>query len=350
MARAMAKGSFLGSERRLFVDEETGSEMIRLSGFPTINRHVYMHSRCFTYDSKDAVFYSQRQLARGSPSDILAVSVDGMNLRQVTERDGVGWMTCSPVERSVLYACGSSIWKADLDDFAETEIAHSPEGMSFAIISVSHDQKRVASFCNPQGRGHMMLTDLIRDSTEVVYVHPSSIGHLQFEPTHSKWVMFHDGNPKSQRPRLWCINSDGSDARMVYDGSQGDPSHFVWLSGKGEILSTLQAECPGILRIPLEGEVVHVSHDEHFWHAGSSLDGEMICSDTLKPDTGIHLVNPDTGMHRKLCLSKSSNSHPQWTHPHPAWSPDGKKVLFGSDREGTPQVFLAKVRDDLLPR
>ncbi|MCA9438850.1 MAG: PD40 domain-containing protein, partial [Candidatus Omnitrophica bacterium] len=30
---------------------------------------------------------------------------------------------------------------------------------------------------------------------------------------------------------------------------------------------------------------------------------------------------------------------PQHTHPHPNFSPDGKRVVFSSDRSGTAQLF-----------
>ena len=34
---------------------------------------------------------------------------------------------------------------------------------------------------------------------------------------------------------------------------------------------------------------------------------------------------------------------PQHTHPHPAFSPDGRQVVFTSDRGGFAQVYVAEV-------
>jgi oligogalacturonide lyase len=34
---------------------------------------------------------------------------------------------------------------------------------------------------------------------------------------------------------------------------------------------------------------------------------------------------------------------PQWTHPHPSWSRDERKVAFASDRTGTTQVYVVEV-------
>ena len=34
---------------------------------------------------------------------------------------------------------------------------------------------------------------------------------------------------------------------------------------------------------------------------------------------------------------------PQWTHPHPSFSPDETKVVFASDRSGHPQVYVVEI-------
>jgi Tol biopolymer transport system component len=34
---------------------------------------------------------------------------------------------------------------------------------------------------------------------------------------------------------------------------------------------------------------------------------------------------------------------PQWTHPHPSWSPDEKQVIYTSDVSGTAQVYVAEI-------
>jgi hypothetical protein len=34
---------------------------------------------------------------------------------------------------------------------------------------------------------------------------------------------------------------------------------------------------------------------------------------------------------------------PQWTHPHPSWSMDERRIAFASDRTGHPQVYVADI-------
>jgi oligogalacturonide lyase len=40
---------------------------------------------------------------------------------------------------------------------------------------------------------------------------------------------------------------------------------------------------------------------------------------------------------------------PQWTHPHPSFSPDETLVAFASDRTGTTQVYVAELASSNLP-
>ena len=41
---------------------------------------------------------------------------------------------------------------------------------------------------------------------------------------------------------------------------------------------------------------------------------------------------------------------PQWTHPHPSFSPDEKLVAFASDRTGWTQVYVVEVQKQDLGR
>ncbi len=40
---------------------------------------------------------------------------------------------------------------------------------------------------------------------------------------------------------------------------------------------------------------------------------------------------------------------PQWTHPHPSFSPDETMVAFASDQSGHTQVYVAELPEQLRP-
>ena len=95
------------------------------------------------------------------------------------------------------------------------------------------------------------------------------------------------------------------------------------------------------------------------WHAYPDTSGQRFVCDTNFPDIGLHTFAArgpaEDGL--LLCLSEASSvgSHwagpfpyndgpvkvyaPQHTHPHPRFSPDGRWVVFTSDRSGHAQVY-----------
>jgi hypothetical protein len=118
------------------------------------------------------------------------------------------------------------------------------------------------------------------------------------------------------------------------------------------------------------------------WHITPNRDGTKILCDTAHPDIGLQLVDVASGARRTLCHPESSSqgtqwrrsryalaqdweaAHsaadreaslswmemaadsvygPQWTHPHPSFSPDETMVAFASDRSGHAQVYVAEI-------
>ena len=105
------------------------------------------------------------------------------------------------------------------------------------------------------------------------------------------------------------------------------------------------------------------------WHPSINRQGTLMCADTTFPDIGLQLFSPldGVGVPTPLCFPEAScegkhwnTDHcpyddedyrqgkwkvyaPQHTHPHPAFSPDGRFVVFTSDRGGFAQVYEAEV-------
>ena len=115
------------------------------------------------------------------------------------------------------------------------------------------------------------------------------------------------------------------------------------------------------------------------WHIAPNRAGTAVLCDTNHPDRGIFLIDVSTGSRRQVCLSASSSQGsqwrtsryalaedfararagaadgalswmesaadtvygPQWTHPHPAFSHDERRITFASDRTGHAQVYAA---------
>ena len=145
------------------------------------------------------------------------------------------------------------------------------------------------------------------------------------------------------------------------------------LQVKGALVSALQ-------RFSLTSRKMTEIAAFNAWHIAPTRDGRVVVTDTVNPDIGLQIVGVRSGLKRTLCHPGSSSQGsqwrtsryaeaqdwaaaeqlswmelggdtvygPQWSHPHPSWSPDERHVVFTSDRTGNPQVYVAEVPEALL--
>ena len=103
------------------------------------------------------------------------------------------------------------------------------------------------------------------------------------------------------------------------------------------------------------------------WHAICNCTGTRTVADTNFPDIGIQIFDPCDGIGEPttLCYPEASSIGDHWngpfpyagwpvqvyalhhTHPHPSFSPDGRFVVYTSDRTGQSQVYEVEVSESL---
>jgi hypothetical protein len=64
---------------------------------------------------------------------------------------------------------------------------------------------------------------------------------------------------------------------------------------------------------------------------GAGIDTSIIRSDTPEKDKPPHPDDP------------ASVYGPQWSHPHPTFTADGRHVIYTSDKDGWSQVYQVEV-------
>jgi len=342
----MAKGQQYQPERRFFQDNRTGVEITQLSSFPTVNSKFYFHVNAFTPDSKSLVFHSYKSASRNSQIDVFKVDVDGTGLTRLTDNPGVGGTVLSYDGQWLYYMVGPEFRRTSLTTYEEQTI-NRLERLSgeFDLACITYDDRHyyVEAVLD---NGNVGIVRFAADGSEatVVYEGPG-ITHVQVEPQEGKTIAFQT-RPDEQHRNIWLIDADGGNLRP-FSLPYGN-GHWMWVGGTGKIMSNLEKAHQGIA-VMREGDeqAERLVEGEHFWHASSSLDGEWMVSDTNWPDNGIQIIHIKTKKYKTLCYTGSSSSHPQWTHPHPSFSPDGRYVVFNSDASGIPHLYLAKVPEEL---
>jgi hypothetical protein len=203
--------------------------------------------------------------------------------------------------------------------------------------------------------------------------------HPQFHPLEPDWIEF-SGDPA---PRMHRVRRDGSGLECLYEhGNDEFVVHETFLGMTGDIVFTVWPL--RLCRMDWTTREIRVIAEHNAWHIAPDRAGERVLCDTNHPDRGIQVIDVANGAVRPVCLPQATNGGsqwrlsryalaedfaaarssakaggtlswmeagidtvygPQWTHPHPSWSRDERRVAFASDRSGWAQVYVADIPD-----
>ncbi len=190
-------------------------------------------------------------------------------------------------------------------------------------------------------------------------------------PGQYEWIVHETWNPGGMGNGGWRM----ANGREVSGGTASKPA----TAGIGPPLTPdtrhltpeiITANWPrGCIGIDINTGVVRLVCSFNAWHPSISRQGTVMCTDTVFPDIGLQLFDPRDGVGapRPLCFPEATNEGKHWntdhcpyddedyrqgkwkvyapqhTHPHPAFSPDGRFVVFTSDRTGYSQVYEVEI-------
>lgn len=190
-----------------------------------------------------------------------------------------------------------------------------------------------------------------------------NIGHVQTNPVDPNLIMYcwqwdKPGRPKlvGHSPiRIWWIKLDGSDGGPIPQEYGTQRTHETW-STDGELILYISKYRWG----PKKGEQfigiqsidgnVNKTFDARVSPAHQNLfkDNQHWIVDFYNDQPVLALIK--RGEEKidevKILFRHNSTLIEQDSHPHPRISPNGKYVLFSSDRTGQPQVYTVKINLD----
>jgi len=359
----MSRGQVYPSESRLLTDELTGVAVRQVTDHPSIHHHPFYYLPAYDDAMQRLIFVSHRT---GRPQ-IFAELRASRQIVQLTEQEDINEWSVHPSHdgRYVYYTAGGGAWRVDTETLKAEELvnfgslAGCEEGMVGAAMgttSVSHDDHWWAIPVKV-GAVFRFLVIATQSGECDVILERETIGHPEFHPSDSSLLRY--AGPYYDR--LWVINRDGSQNRLIYRRNVEKKEwivHETWRPGSYEIVVSNWPH--GMIGVDAISGAVRSVCAFNAWHASINRQGTLMCADTTYPDRGLQVFDPrdGRGIPRTLCLSKSSNigehwntDHcpyddakikpysPQHTHPHPSFSPDGRFVVFTSDRSGFSQVY-----------
>jgi oligogalacturonide lyase len=369
-----------------FTDPVTGCDMKRLTDLGTHSHHPYFYMRLFTPDGKKLLYISHRY---GYPAAHLLDHESGESRQLTDTRDIDAFLLhLSPDGRFLFYCSGSKLFRRDLQTLSDVVVyeqqppfngrpvypGFSPDGSTAFLAQIHRDDvvngKSGWDGFEPQWRKkprcRLLLLDLETGKNDLVVEKDLWLGHPQIRPGDPSTLMYcHEGPGHMIDNRIWLIGADGKNQRPVAI-SRREKGESV----AGEIVTHeyftpdgRHAACAYLPPAPDPGRIFLIEPETlaltdlgpvktylHFFH---SENGKTIVGDEGRADSqgnkSIWLFDPATRKEKQLCLHNSSlaprGNSTQDAHPHPSFSPDGKFVVFSSDRETSPDgncaVYLA---------
>ena len=361
----MGRGTLYPPESRTLRDPQTGAEIRQITAHPSIHHHPFYYIPAYDDAMRHLVFVSHRT---GRPELFLELRDSGQ-LLQLTEHEGLAEFSITPSHdgRYVYFTDGQGAWRVDTETCEEEQLASfatvamREEGMVAAAMGTTALSYDDAWWAVPVKMGvvaRLVVIDTRSGASEAI-VERDSIGHPEFHPNDSSLLRY--AGPYYER--MWVVHRDGSDHRLAYrrEGNEWIV-HETWHPHKRELLTTRWPH--GVIGVDVDSGAVRPVCSFNAWHPMVSRDGARMVADTTFPDSGLQVFDPNDGVGtpQLLCLSQSSNEGKHWnidhcpyddgpvevyapqhTHPHPNFSPDGRYVVFASDRSGWAQIYECKI-------
>ena len=337
------RGQSYNSERVFRTDPRGGVTVVQLTSYPRGSWNMYFEHNHFTPDGKTVIFMRQRELRPGSPADVCRCDIDGRNMTQLTDEDGVYGIALSRDGHHVYYVHGTTLKRVAMDTFELDEVLHVADAKPGGVGMAGQTGDGRHLFCTMTVGDEVGLFRLATDGSGAeLLCRAPRLNHVSCDPGHDVASF---GATIKGRARLWVINADGGEPREF---PLQRFAHCSWLGRTGRMQGCLLPPGRAIMSMA-EGDAAPetIVAGPYFWHSGASLDGEWLVADTNWPDEGLMLVHVPTRSFTFLCDPGAADGDSWGGHPEPAISQDGSTVIYTSNRTGVPQVYVAYVPSEL---
>lgn len=223
------------------------------------------------------------------------------------------------------------------------------------------DWQKFRDFYFTQPECRLIRIDLHSGERDTLLQEKRWLGHPIYRPFDDSTVAFcHEGPRDVIDARMWLINEDGSNLRKVRQHQPGESfTHEFWVpDGSALYYVAHQENDPRRYLFSADPQTLEnrqLMAIPPCSHLMSNEDGSLVVGDGAPHHTGaIHLNDPfiwvfniNSGEQTAICQHNSSwkvlDGDRQVTHPHPSFTPDNQWVLYTSDAEGMPALYLARV-------
>ncbi|MCU5772083.1 oligogalacturonate lyase family protein [Erwiniaceae bacterium BAC15a-03b] len=386
----MAKGLRIKLPFHHFQDAETGANITRLTPPDVLCHRNYFYQKCFTRDGNHLLFAAEFDGNR----NYYLLDLHQQEALQLTEGKGDNTFGgfLSDDDRYLWYVKNErSLQRVDLATLEETSIYQVPaDWVGYGTWVANSDCTQLVGieiaredwepltdwqifqrFFEKNPHCRLLRIDLKSGAAQIIHQQHLWLGHPIYRPHDNSTVAFcHEGPHDLIDARMWLINEDGSNMRKVKHHAPGEScTHEFWVpDGSALIYVSYHKDRPDrqICRFNPDTEYnevlmtmpacSHLMSNENGTllvgdGSGTPVDVQDTSGYTIDNDPWLYVFDVAQRSYFRLAAHNSSwrvlNGDRQVTHPHPSFTPDGRQVLFTSDYQGQPALYLAALPDPL---
>ena len=369
----------MAPEKKLYRDDMSGVEVTQLTDYKGHSHHFYFTNPGWYAEGRKLLFSSDRN----NRTNLFGIDIEAGEIEQLTDLEPVPlpreleFLTASknPIVDEVYFWHHSALMAVDLATRATRTLLKLEPGWFGYMTNCSADGKHIY-FGSWRDLSDKIPTDTNRGlgmreiwearpqsqvvrvaaeggGAEVVFEEDCWINHVNTSPTQPDVLTFcHEGPWDMIDNRIWGLNGDTGRAWKIRPTEPGEiVGHEYWYNDGVHIgyhgctsqgtpmLGRIRSDNTERQECDFPGQTGHIF----------SLDQNLIVGDgggvirVWKKENGSYMPA------RALCRHDSA-MHIQQTHPHPRISPDGRYVVFTSDRSGYGNVYSVPLMGtDSLP-
>lgn len=380
----MAKGDLIQLKFESFIDTDTQVKVTRLTPTDIICHRNYFYQKCFTQEGNQLLFAGDfdgnrnyylldlttqqaRQLTEGKGDNTFGgfISNDDTAFFYVKNELNLMKVNLETLEEQIIYTVDSQ-WKG-----YGTWVANS-ECTKLVGIEIKKEDwqpltswEKFAEFYHTKPHCRLIKVDINTGELEVVHQDNAWLGHPIYRPFDDTTIGFcHEGPHDLVDARMWLVNENGSNVRKIKEHALGEScTHEFWIPDgsamayvsyfKGQTERVIYKVNPDTLE---NEQLMTMPPCSHLM---SNFDGSLMVGDgcdapvdvadadsyNIDNDPFLYILNTQNKQATKLAKHNTSwkvlDGDRQITHPHPSFTPNDQGVLFTSDFEGVPAVYIA---------
>jgi len=367
-------------------DPDTGARVTRLTPADVTCHRNYFYQKCFSNDGERLIFGAE--FGPGSAWNYHLLDLRTQVATQLTDQAGENTFGgfLSPDDRHLYFVRAErQLIRLALSELSEEVVYTVPQGWVGYGTWVSNsactrmvgieihaddwfplsDWQKFHQMFHAKPRCRLIRIDLATGAREIILEKQGWLGHPQYRPFDDHTVAYcHEGPHDLVDARMWFINEDGTNMRCGKQHLEGEAcTHEFWVPDGSAMIyvSYLKGQSERWICSldPVTLESKRLALMPPCSHLMSNFDGTLLIGDgcdspadvadtsshQIQTDPYLHLFDLKAGTERKVARHDSSwrvyKGNRQVTHPHPSFTPDQRQVLYSSDCDGEPALFLA---------